>query len=187
MIFHAPTQTAIFVPYRCGSGSLVKMLCGIPGFWYCTGPAAWNARQLTNHVQDGVFDTIHDHLIRRRVLLVREPVSRTCSVIQHRISQGTISNTAEWFRLLEEKSGCDWLTQRSFCRSSDDVIRLEYMAFDVQRIFEISTVQRHEHKSLIEPPPLTPQQIDIVQNVFAEDFEMYDQQSFRLATLTPHN
>ena len=175
------------MPYRCGSGSLVEMLCGIPGFWYCTGPAPWNSRQLTNHIRDGVFDKIHDHPIRRRLLLVREPVSRTRSVIQHRISRGTISDTEEWFRLLEVKSGCDWLTQRSFCRNADDVIRLEYMTFDVQRIFGIAAVQRHEHKSSIEPPQLTPPQIDIVRNVFAEDFALYEQQSICLASLTSHN
>jgi hypothetical protein len=52
------------------------------------------------------------------------------------------------------------------------------MTFDVQRIFGIAAVQRHEHKSSIEPPQLTPPQIDIVRNVFAEDFALYEQQSW---------
>jgi hypothetical protein len=129
MIFHIPTGTAIFCPPRTGSTTMRAALGPMEDFVVMGGPAPWDPGSMTFHVGSRSVHSVFQHAVRRRLLLIREPIARAASF---------------WFF----QSGVPWdlfaarftphrehMPQNLYCQDTDGIIHTETMAADFARHF----------------------------------------------------
>jgi hypothetical protein len=168
MIFHKPTQTAIFTPTKTGSVSLRLMTFEHLDFEVVYGPAPWNHKQMTPHVASHDVDVVDDLPIHRRVLLFRDPIARTVSLWRHSWAKNECEPWDEWLDVFDAVGG--WQPQTAYCENPDDLLRSESLASELHRITGVELRERRENVSSGEVPIVTAVDMAKIRERFAVDF-----------------
>jgi hypothetical protein len=116
-----------------------------------------------------------------RFTIVRHPVQRFVSEYAWRQTSGKKCTIGELLDELVAQQDSRLLSSWEYCTVDnklcvDEVFRLEdipHMERTLSKRFGIRFEMPHDNKSTVEKPQLTPEQIDIIHNVWIKDFEEF--------------